>query len=259
MQSTTPLACEQVKPWSPRRSRRGRSVSGRQRVADPDVGRVLRAEVVDGDGVGLGAAASRSESNGVVAVLAIVRSMPVVTCVVCVAVLLVSSASKIALFGSTVTVLVIVPTNGGATSDDGDRAWSTAPARCPVQVRTLVGASYAQRSRPGRRRDRRSCPPAAGRARRTFEADVDAAVADDERVGQAAEADRGPADRWQRAGHERAHTGSGESALVIVRSTAGLTVVSSVSVLVTPLFLMLPVTVAVSKIVEPGRARRPAR
>ena len=41
---------------------------------------------------------------------------------------------------------------------------------------------------------------------------------------------------------------------MIVRSTAGFTVVSSVSVLVTPVFLMLPVTVAVLKMVEPAEA-----
>ena len=40
----------------------------------------------------------------------------------------------------------------------------------------------------------------------------------------------------------------------MVRSTSGFTVVSSVSVLLTPVFWMLPVTVAVSKIVEPAEA-----
>ncbi len=44
------------------------------------------------------------------------RSIPVEIVVVSVSVLLVSSGSKIALFGSTVTVFVIVPTLGGATS-----------------------------------------------------------------------------------------------------------------------------------------------
>src|SRR3954468_14926566 len=53
-------------------------------------------------------------------------------------------------------------------------------------------------------------------------------------------------------GHELAQIGSGESPLVIVRSTDGRTVVSSVSVLETPMFLMLPVTVAVLMIVEPA-------
>src|SRR5204863_340988 len=53
-------------------------------------------------------------------------------------------------------------------------------------------------------------------------------------------------------GHERAQTGSGPSALVMVRSTAGLTVVTSDAVLVTPVFLTLPVTVAVLKIDEPA-------
>src|SRR6188472_1903406 len=77
-------------------------------------------------------------------VLIRVRSTPVATWVVWVAVLLVSSASKIALLGSTVTVLVMDPTNGGATRtivivvvDSG----STVP---PVQVRTLVAGLTVQ-------------------------------------------------------------------------------------------------------------------
>ena len=57
------------------------------------------------------------------------RSMPVEMPVDSVAVLLVSSASKIALFGSTVTVFVIEPTFGGATSTNAiflvDEAGST--------------------------------------------------------------------------------------------------------------------------------------
>ena len=53
-------------------------------------------------------------------------------------------------------------------------------------------------------------------------------------------------------GHDAAHTGSGESAFVIVRSNCGITVVSSVSVVVYPLFLMLPVTVAVPIMYDPA-------
>src|SRR5262245_37158659 len=53
-------------------------------------------------------------------------------------------------------------------------------------------------------------------------------------------------------GHELAQTGSGASALVTVRSIDGRTVVSSVSVLETLWFLMLPLTVAVLMIVEPA-------
>jgi hypothetical protein len=53
-------------------------------------------------------------------------------------------------------------------------------------------------------------------------------------------------------GHDPAQTGSGESALVTVRSIAGLTVVNSVSVLVVPAFLMLAVTVAVLMMVDPA-------
>src|SRR5262249_53888188 len=55
-------------------------------------------------------------------------------------------------------------------------------------------------------------------------------------------------------GHDRAQTGSGDSVFGMVRSIDGLTVVSSVSVAVTPWFLMLPVTVAVLKIVDPAAA-----
>src|SRR5687767_12184560 len=51
-------------------------------------------------------------------------------------------------------------------------------------------------------------------------------------------------------GHERAHTGSGLSSCVMVRSTAGRTVVASDAVLLTPVFLMLAVAVAVLKMVE---------
>src|SRR5690349_9414653 len=53
-------------------------------------------------------------------------------------------------------------------------------------------------------------------------------------------------------GHERAQTGSGLSAFVIVRSTPGRTVVASEAVFEMPVFLTLPVTVAVLKIVEPA-------
>src|SRR5687767_334156 len=49
-------------------------------------------------------------------ILLTTRSMPVMTWVVTLALLLVSSASKMALFGSTVTTLVIGPSVGGATS-----------------------------------------------------------------------------------------------------------------------------------------------
>src|SRR5919201_3274252 len=52
-------------------------------------------------------------------------------------------------------------------------------------------------------------------------------------------------------GQDRAQTGSGESAFVIVRSIAGRTVVDSESDAWTPWFLMLPVTVAVLKIDAP--------
>src|SRR5215468_991607 len=53
-------------------------------------------------------------------------------------------------------------------------------------------------------------------------------------------------------GHEPAHTGSGASAFVMVRSMDGRTVVNSVSVLETLWFLMFPLTVAVLMIVEPA-------
>src|SRR3954447_2746469 len=55
-------------------------------------------------------------------------------------------------------------------------------------------------------------------------------------------------------GQERAQTGSGESASVTPRSTAGRTVVSAESVAETPWFLMLAVAVAVLKMVEPADA-----
>src|SRR6476469_3205069 len=55
-------------------------------------------------------------------------------------------------------------------------------------------------------------------------------------------------------GHERAHTGSGWPDLVIVRSFCGLTVVRSVAVARTPVFLMLAVAVAVLMMVVPAGA-----
>src|SRR5262249_27887448 len=66
-----------------------------------------------------------------------------ITCVVAVAVLLVSSASKIALLGSTVTTLVIVPTALGATSVRVIVVVDSGPSVPPVQVTTL-NASTAQ-------------------------------------------------------------------------------------------------------------------
>src|SRR6185436_5831749 len=98
-------------------------------------------------------------------VLTRVRSTPVATCVPWVAVLLVSSASKIALLGSTVTVLVMAPMKGGATStivivvvDSG----STVP---PVQVTMLLAGSTAQPAKAGATKLSKIVP--AGRGSRT--------------------------------------------------------------------------------------------
>jgi hypothetical protein len=63
---------------------------------------------------------------------------------------------------------------------------------------------------------------------------------------------RWSADGLAVVGHERAQTGSGESLFVIVRSTAGRTVVDSESDAWTPWFLMFPVTAAVLKIEAPA-------
>lgn len=79
---------------------------------------------------------------------AIVRSTPVPTVVTCVNVLLVSSASKIALFGSTVTVLVIVPIAGGATTLMLMVVVDCGPSVPPVQVTTLF-TSTAQPANAG--------------------------------------------------------------------------------------------------------------
>ena len=76
-------------------------------------------------------------------VLAIVRSTPVAIRVVCVNVLLVSSASKIALLGSTVTVLLIEPSPDGATATKA-RVLVDCAGTLPVQVSTLGDGSYAQ-------------------------------------------------------------------------------------------------------------------
>src|SRR6476646_8276276 len=82
-------------------------------------------------------------------VLISVRSMPVATCVPWVAVLLVSSASKMALLGSTVTVLVMEPTKGGATSTIVIMVVDSGPTTPPVQVGMLVAGSTAQPAKAG--------------------------------------------------------------------------------------------------------------
>src|SRR5262249_57851921 len=67
--------------------------------------------------------------------------MPVTTCVACVAVLFVSSDSKIALSGSTVTVFVIVPTTAGATVTIFTVVVDSGPIVPPVHVRTFAGST----------------------------------------------------------------------------------------------------------------------
>ena len=67
--------------------------------------------------------------------------MPVVTSVVVVASLFVSSGSKIALFGSTVTVFVIVPRVGGATTRNRSVLAVGAGIAPPVQVTTLLAST----------------------------------------------------------------------------------------------------------------------
>ena len=64
------------------------------------------------------------------------RSTPVAIWVVAVAVWLVSSGSKMALFGSTVTVLVIVPRVGGATRRNSIQRVLAAGMDPPEQVTT---------------------------------------------------------------------------------------------------------------------------
>src|SRR5262245_44675584 len=60
------------------------------------------------------------------------------------------------------------------------------------------------------------------------------------------------ADGFDVVGQDRAQTGSGESSLVIVRSTIGRTVVDSEALAWTPWFLMFPVAVAVLKMLAPA-------
>ena len=144
---------------------------GRQRVADQDVrSHPACPRLSTSDRVGL-RAARRDGSNpgrgpGVnccPVVLAIVRSMPVATWSSAY-VLLVSSASKIALFGSTVTVLVIGPTPGGATSDERDGLVECRPTSAGAGDHVGRRASPRRRTPPGSCSDRRSGPPAADRA-----------------------------------------------------------------------------------------------
>ena len=70
------------------------------------------------------------------------------TVVVWLAELLVSSASKIALFGSTVTLLVIVPTVGGATNSRFTCFVELGPMVPPVQSTTLPGLSLQAKPPP---------------------------------------------------------------------------------------------------------------
>src|SRR5687768_6645379 len=81
---------------------------------------------------------------GATSVFRIVRSMPVETSVSSVSVLLVSSASKIALLGSTVAVLLMVPTYGGATRTTVMVVVDSGGIPPPLQVSTLVAAYTAQ-------------------------------------------------------------------------------------------------------------------
>src|SRR3954470_2557414 len=87
-------------------------------------------------GVRLGAR-SPGGSAGAESLFQTTRSTPVPTWVVWVAVLLVSSASKWALFGSTVTVLVIGPVVGGATRSSLICFVDSAGIVPPLQVTTL--------------------------------------------------------------------------------------------------------------------------
>jgi len=90
--------------------------------------------------------------------LRIVRSMPVATCVVCVAVLFVSSASKMALDGSIVTVFVIGPTPGGATITNVIVFVVAGPRLPPEQVTTPAVMRGLQRAGRGRADFEVSCP-----------------------------------------------------------------------------------------------------
>ena len=73
--------------------------------------------------------------------MTIVRSMPVATVVVATAMLFVSSASKIALLGSTVAVFVMVPSVGGATRTIS--IVSDAPARRVGIVQVTMPAGFS--------------------------------------------------------------------------------------------------------------------
>src|SRR5215217_1879058 len=73
--------------------------------------------------------------------LKIVRSMPVATWVVTLAWLLVSSASKLLLSGSTFTSLVIVPRFAGATTMMENDSVDCAAMLGLVQTRTLSAPS----------------------------------------------------------------------------------------------------------------------
>ena len=74
--------------------------------------------------------------------------MPVEIVVVSVSLLFVSSGSKIALFGSTVTSFVIWPTVGGATTRKSTNRVSAAGMIPPEQVTTFVPWSHEQSKPP---------------------------------------------------------------------------------------------------------------
>src|SRR6476469_10467019 len=76
--------------------------------------------------------------------LKIVRSTPVLTCTVADALLLVSSASKIELAGSTITLLVSGPVPDGGTTMIENVLVESAGMLGVVHVSALVGASRLQ-------------------------------------------------------------------------------------------------------------------
>ena len=192
--------------------------------------------------------------------------MPV-RCASPVAALLVSSASKMALFGSTMTVFTIgrrTAARPGRTSD----AWSMRPDRAAGAGENVAGRSSAQvNRRPSTlttQVDRRSCPAGSGsrtmtpwprgcrccRRRRCRSG----------RPGRPAGRERGDGAPGRRSGRPRARAhrigrvGLGDRQ-VDRRPHRG----QLGGGVVTPTFLMLPVTVAVLIMRRSGGARRPAR
>src|SRR5688572_7845444 len=259
MHSTMPPLWEQVKPLVPCAERKtvlaGRVSRTRTLVAScvPMLSTVIVYVWVPLVAIG--------SKPGAESTFRMVRSMPVTTWVTWLALLLVSSASKMALFGSTVMVLAIGPVPGGATRTIWTVLVDSGGMVPPVHVTTPPAWAHTKPA-PLTSTKRSNVVPAGSGSRRTTPVAARMPLLPTTKVyvrpprhtGGASSGGTAGAGWAALTGHELAQTGSGVSAFVTVRSIDGFTVVNSVSVVDDPLFLMFPVTVAVLTMFDPAAA-----